>query len=347
MRLPAKGGAEVDLPSRARRRRDSREVACEHLRRRHVRNVARRHLAQRGALVGAEEKECVAHDRAAQRAAELVAPEAVIDLLAIGADRGKVLRRVETTVAQELEAVSRERVGPRLGHRVDRRARLDAPVGGKAARRHLEFLERIRERQRQNGVALRFVVRRTVQRIGDAKWQAAANRDEHAALDAARGRGAGLHSGAGEHDQVGDLASLQRQLQNGFVVDDRADARAADVDERRRGLHRHRFLQRANGQHRVHGRCAAHLQDDARLHVRPESLERDLEPVGPGRKVRQQVAAGFIGHGRASETGVGLCGGNGYTGQHGAAFIANRPTQLRCRLRPGGACGKEDHQSDA
>ena len=61
----------------------------------------------------------------------------------------------------------------------------------------------------------------------------------------AAGRRAGLHGGAGEHDQVGDLAALQRQLEDALVVDDRADARAADVDERRRGLDRDRLLERA------------------------------------------------------------------------------------------------------
>ena len=109
-----------------------------------------------------------------------------------------------------------------------------------------------------------------------------------------------------------------------------------DVDERRRRLHGDRFLQRANGEHRIDRRRPADLQHDAGLHVGPESLERDLEPVRPGRKVRQQVAAGLIGHGRANEARVGLRHGDGHAGQHGAAFIANRAAQLRRPLRPGG-----------
>ena len=108
------GGAQVDLPPGARRRRDRREVAREHLGRRHMRNVARRHLTPDGALVATEKEELVLDDGAAQRAAELVAPEAVILLLAVGAERGKMLRRVETTIAQELEEVSGERFVPDL-----------------------------------------------------------------------------------------------------------------------------------------------------------------------------------------------------------------------------------------
>ncbi len=94
----------------------------EHLGRRHVRNVARRHLTQDGALVGAEEEELVADDGTAQRAAELVAPEAIIGLLAVRAERRKMQRRVEATIAQELEAAPGETIRARFGHRVDRRA---------------------------------------------------------------------------------------------------------------------------------------------------------------------------------------------------------------------------------
>src|SRR5687768_4214539 len=115
-------GAEVDLPSGALRRRDRRKVAGEHLGRRHVRNVAGRHLTQDGALIGAEEEELVADNRAAQRAAELIAPQAVVDLLAVGAERRKVLRGVEATIAQEFEAAPGETIRARLGYGIDRRA---------------------------------------------------------------------------------------------------------------------------------------------------------------------------------------------------------------------------------
>src|SRR5207253_11272433 len=107
--------AEVDLPSGiARRRRERREIARKHLGRGHVRNVARRNLTQDRALVGAEKEQLVVDDGATQRGAILVAPEAVIDLLAVWAERGKMIRRVETTVAQELEAVPGEPVRARL-----------------------------------------------------------------------------------------------------------------------------------------------------------------------------------------------------------------------------------------
>ena len=45
-----------------------------------------------------------------------------------------------------------------------------------------------------------------------------------------------LHGRAGEHDQIRDLTSLQRQLDDPLLLDDLADAGAAHVDERRRRL---------------------------------------------------------------------------------------------------------------
>ena len=104
---------------------------------------------------------------------------------------------------------------------------------------------------------------------------------------------------------------------------------------------------RANAEHRIDRRRRAHLQHDARLPVGPESLKRHLELVRPGRKVRQQVAAGPIGHGRPNEARVGLRHGDGHARQHAAAFIANRAAQLRRRLRPGGAGGQQKDQCAA
>ena len=51
---------------------------------------------------------------------------------------------------------------------------------------------------------------------------------------------------AGQHDQVGDLAALQRQLDDPLLLDDLADAGAAHVDERRGRFDRHRLLEVAD-----------------------------------------------------------------------------------------------------
>src|ERR1044072_3395616 len=84
-------------------------------------------------------------------------------------------------------------------------------------------------------------------------------------------------------------------------VTDGPEPRAADVAERRGRLDGDRLLERSDAEHRVDRRRPAHLQHDAGLHVGLESLQRDLEPVRADGQIRQQVAAGLAGHGRADE----------------------------------------------
>ena len=55
--------------------------------------------------------------------------------------QGRPLEALVSLIAQEFEAASREAIRARLGHRIDRRARLDPALRGEAAGRHLEFLE--------------------------------------------------------------------------------------------------------------------------------------------------------------------------------------------------------------
>ena len=55
----------------------------------------------------------------------------------------------------------------------------------------------------------------------------------------------GLHRRAREHEQIGDLPSLQRQLDDALLFDDVADAGAPHVDERRGRFDRDRLLEGA------------------------------------------------------------------------------------------------------
>ena len=80
----------------AGRRRDGREIAVQHRLRRHVADRRRRIAPLDAALVAAEEEQLVLDDRRAQRAAELVAVQAV-------ACRREDVARVEAVVSQELE----------------------------------------------------------------------------------------------------------------------------------------------------------------------------------------------------------------------------------------------------
>ena len=141
-------------------------------------------------------------------------------------------------------------------------------------------------------------------------------------------RRAGLHGRAGDHDQVGDLAALERQLDDPLVLDDVADAGAAHIDDRRGRLDRDRLLEIADRELRVERRRGADLQHDAGLDVGTESLERHLQPVRAGRQVRHDPGAFAVGDDGSGERRVGLRRGHGDAGQHGAALIGHAAGEL-------------------
>jgi hypothetical protein len=70
---------------------------------------------------------------------------------------------------------------------------VNAVLGGQAARRQPEFLQRIRERQRQAGRSGGIVVHRAVEQVRHAEPLPSSHRDVHAALKAAGVRLAGLY----------------------------------------------------------------------------------------------------------------------------------------------------------
>ena len=103
------------------------------------------------ALIPAEEENPVLGDRAADGAAELVAPQRVLR------QREGVLG-IEAAVADELEEAAVDIVGARLGDDVDDGGGVVAVARGERARLDLEFLEGIRERHRQIEVGAGVVV---------------------------------------------------------------------------------------------------------------------------------------------------------------------------------------------
>ena len=203
-------------------------------------------------LVAAEEEQPVANDWAAQRAAELVAAEPVVDALAVCPHGREVLRRVEALVPEELEPIAAEFVRARLRDRIHRRRRVHAVLGGQSARRDAELLHRVGERERQIEVVVRIVVHRAVQDICDAGAESTGDRYGHGIgslpLAADVGR---VHGGARQDDEVSHLPALQRKLHDALVLDDFSNTRALHIDQRRRGLDGDRLLQRADTEHHV------------------------------------------------------------------------------------------------
>ena len=100
-------------------------------------------LPDRRRLIAAEEKELVAHERSAKRAAELMTLQTVVHALAVWANRGERILRIEAAIADELERVAREPVRAGLGHRIDRGARVDAVLRAQAAGGDAELLQRV------------------------------------------------------------------------------------------------------------------------------------------------------------------------------------------------------------
>jgi hypothetical protein len=107
---------------------------------------------------------------------------------------------------------------------------VDAVLRGEAAGRDAKLLERVGKRQREIDVFLRVIVRRAIERVADAGRQPAGDGNADAARRRAVRRLRGLHRRTRENEQVGDLAALQRQLDDPLLFDHRTDARAADID---------------------------------------------------------------------------------------------------------------------
>ena len=241
-----------------------------------------------------------------------------------------------------------EVVGARLRDGVHRSGRVHSVLGGQSAGRHAEFLQGVGERHREVHVALRAVVCRTVEQVPDPDWQAPGNRDGHAPWEVPAPYDAGLDRRAGQDDQVGHLAPLQRQLYDPLVLDHVADPGTLQVDERCSRLDGHGLLETADRQHHIDDGGCRHLQDDPGLRERTESLEDRLQPIGPRGKVRQHVhAVRICGH-AAREARVGLGRGDRDAGDDGAAFVGDAAAQLRRReLRPRCDTGEnEDGHAD-
>ena len=146
-----------------------------------------------------------------------------------------------------------------------------------------------------------------------------------------------LHRRAYHQHQAGGVPAVKGQLEDAFVLDDRADAGAADVHQRRRRFDGDRLLERAELEGGVDRRRRADLQHDAGLHVGAESLQRHLEPVRAGRQVRDQIGAVLVGYGRADQPRGGLRRGDGDTWQHRTARIGHTAIEFgRGQLRPRG-----------
>ena len=126
----------------------------------------------------------------------------------------------------------------------------------------------------------------TVQRIPHAKVLSSGNRYQSHPLPTFIVGIAILNGCAGEGNEVGDLASVQRQFQNSCVLNDCADCRAARLYLCGICLNLDRLGYLADFQRDVYRRIAVHLKHDVRLHKRAKSGQRRFQSIRTGCQVR-------------------------------------------------------------
>jgi hypothetical protein len=150
-----------------------------------------------------------------------------------------------------------------------------------------------------------------------------------AAREAAAVGTAGVHGGADDHEQAGDVPPLQRKLDDAVALDHFADAGALHVNQRRGRVNGDGFFQSAELERHVDGGRRRDLEHDSGLDVRLESLQAYLESIGAWREVRYEVRALGVGDDAAGGAGFSLGHRHGDTGQHRAARVGDLARQLR------------------
>ena len=131
------------------------------------------------------------------------------------------------------------------------------------------------------------------------------NGDRPSAAVVAR-RGSRPDRSAGQRNQVGDVAAVERQLEDALVFHDLTDADVPGFHQRRAGLDLHRLGKLAKLEDDVDGGTAIDLQHDAGLHIRPEPRQRRFQSVRANGQIRQHIGAPLIRDRGAHDTGVRL-----------------------------------------
>ena len=159
--------------------------------------------------------------------------------------RHAIRARVEVAVAKVFEEVAVIRIAARLGHDIDHAAGMQPVLRRQAVGLHVEFLDRVRERNRHVHVAERVVVIAAIQQEVHAVGLRAGHRKLAGAIGslhvlAAREVAAiQRHGGraARERQQLRRVAAVQRQVLNALLVDHLGDRILLGLHHR--GVRRH------------------------------------------------------------------------------------------------------------
>src|SRR5262245_12545624 len=169
-------------------------------------------LPQEEAFVSAEEESAVAPQGAAQRAAELVAPQRRLFELRIG----KEVSGIERVVADELPYAPMQLVGPAFGIDLDVGAAATAEFGGVSVGLDLEFLDRINNRAQRKVVERRIVVINAVENVVIRRGSGAGGAEVSSA-----------HRDHARHElgEGFEAPPIERQLDHFLMIDHIADRR--------------------------------------------------------------------------------------------------------------------------
>ena len=245
-------------------------------------------------LVCGEKKRPAANDRATDRPAELVPVEGVRIL-------GRELEEVacvERIISKELERLAAEGVAARSGDDVDNRAGHVTVLGAEHRVVDLEFLD-ARERRLEHQRPERQVVGRHAVDLEPDRLFTIAGGVERERTDASnrprrephlRGR----HRSGHEQAEIGEVATVERDLLHGLGGDDMADGGAGPIDQRRLRTYDHRLGNLANRQVEV-------------SHQRPADVDvQRVDALGAKSCRLRRDRVGAVGNGKDVVTGLGI-----------------------------------------
>src|SRR5439155_2353625 len=179
-------------------------------------------------------------------------------------------------------------------------------LSGQPASLHLELLKRIGKWQRQSLTVVRVEVADSVQAIRRSEAQAAGCRYDQPVGETPVSCRIQQDGRASQKDQLGSVASVERQFQDPLVLDELPNADVPRLDRDSVGLYLDRVRHLAHLQYWVDYCTAVDLQDNASLHVSPEPGQSSLQPIRSEHQVRQDIGSGFICESVSPDPGVGL-----------------------------------------
>src|SRR6185437_266520 len=240
---------------------------------------------------------------------------------------GKVVPGVQRVIPKELEHISVPGIAPGTRGNADNRAGRKTVLGIEIVRDHLKFLGRVRIRERHGEVRIVVHVVSAVEHVIRATLTAAIYggsafaRERRVVLS---GKGDSLQPvgrSRREKYQSRGVAAVQRQIDDGFLVDGLPQLAVDRVERFRRRRHLNRLVDLANFQGKIHGRQLADGQRDVRVNFRGESRMAAAQDVGSGGYQRKRISP-LIRCGGADLSGCGFFSGDDGAIDRRAALIA-------------------------